>query len=373
MKASLSALTRPRLAILVNIIAPYRLPIYRFLAQRFETQVFFSGRESNREMWGRMAQGGFSVKRARGLSISLPQRGERGVYDWRYLHVNPGYLTELLRFRPDAIISNEMGFRSLVALLYAKAFRRPLWVWWGGTLHTERFIGRLKILWRKFFSRWVPRWISYGKTSTEYLLHLGVPRERILEIQNCVDEKLFTRPVPPMYAFSPKPVLLYVGQFIGRKGVDLLLESAQRLQAKGYKFTLLLLGGGPDKERLEHKARELRLSNVHFLPPEKPESMPRVYRSADVLVFPTLEDVWGLVVNEALWSGIPVIASIYAGCTSEILPPENRFDPLNPDTFDAALERAIQGDIALPDISLLLPCEKVAEMIAEDIQKVLVS
>jgi len=365
-----SAGKKRKLAILVNIVAPYRIPIYRFLGEVFETKVLFSGQESNRETWGHTGQALFNAKRVWGFSLAVPRRGEGSIYDWRYLHINPGYFVELLRFKPDAIISNEMGFRSLVALLYAKIFRRPLWIWWGGTLHTERSIGPLKVLWRRLFSRWVPRWISYGKTSTEYLVSLGVPRERILQIQNCVDETLFAQPVDPLYTFSPKPVLLYVGQLIGRKGVDLLLESAHRLQAKGYEFTLALVGSGPDKERLERKVDELRLANVHFLPPEKPENMPRVYRSADVLVFPTLEDVWGLVVNEALWSGLPVIASIYAGCAPEILPPQNQFDPLDPESFDAALERAICGKIAPADTSPLLPCEQVAKMIAEDIQKV---
>ena len=361
-----------KIAILTNIVAPYRMPIYKRLTQEFKTLILYSGYESNRQMWDRLERSLINAKRVWGVSFPIPRRGEGGVYDWKFLHINPGYFTELLRFRPNAVISNEMGFRSLIALVYSKIFRKPLWIWWGGTLHTERSIGVLKSLWRRYFSQRVPRWISYGRSSTEYLLHLGVPRERILQIQNCVDEKLFTKPAKPLYSFPVRPVLLYVGQFIGRKGIDLLLESAQRVQAKGYDFTLALAGDGPEKGRLQSLAEELQLSNVFFLDPERPENMPRVYKSADVLVFPTLEDVWGLVVNEALWSGLPVIASIYAGATTEILPQENWFDPLDPDSFDTALERAIRGEIAPPDTSLLLPCEKVARLIEEDIYKVLV-
>lgn len=363
---------RYKLAILVNIIAPYRLPIYRFLSRRFIARILFSGGEENRQMWDHIEHTSIDVRRVWGISFPIPRREQDGVYDWRFLHINPGYFTELLRFRPDAVISNEMGFRSLVALIYARLFGKPLWVWWGGTLHTERSIGVLKSLWRRYFSQRVPRWISYGRTSTEYLLHLGVPRERILQIQNCVDEKLFIKPAKPLYSFPVRPVLLYVGQFIGRKGIDLLLESAQRVQAKGYDFTLALAGDGPEKGRLQSMAEELQLSNVFFLDPERPENMPRVYKSADVLVFPTLEDVWGLVVNEALWSGLPVIASIYAGATTEILPQENWFDPLDANSFDAVLERAVKGELAPPDTSLLLPCEKVARLIEEDIYKVVV-
>jgi len=363
-----------RVAILTNIVAPYRVSVYRGLSKRFEVSVFLSGSEGNRKSWDQVQEKlhDIRLKRVWGFSLAMPRRGRKGLFDYWYLHVNPGYLTELVRVAPDAVVSNEMGFRSLMALLYTKVFRKPLWVWWGGTLHTERSIGLVKSYWRKVFVHFVPRWISYGKTSTEYLLHLGIARERILEIQNCVGETLFSRPIPPAFAFSPRPVLLYVGQLIERKGVDLLLESAARVQNKGRTFTLVLVGDGPEKERLERKVLTLGLRHVRFLPPRKPEEMPAVYRSADALVFPTLEDVWGLVVNEALWSGIPVISSIYAGCTQEIVPPENRFDPLNPEDFDAALERAIKGELAPPDTSVLLVCEEVAKMIAEDIQRTLV-
>lgn len=371
--STLSGGKMKKVAILTNIVAPYRVCVYRQLGEEFEIAILISGSEGNRKNWDQVQEklGNICLKRVWGFSLTIPQRGKRGVFDYRYLHINPGYLTELVRFAPDAVISNEMGFRSLMALLYAKVFRRPLWVWWGGTLHTERAIGPVKALWRKVFARLVPRWISYGKTSTEYLIHLGVPRERILEIQNCVDEKLFAKPVPPAFTFSPKPVLLYVGQLIERKGVDLLLESAARVQNKGYAFTLVLVGDGPEKERLERKALTLGLRDLHFLPSRKPEEMPAVYRSADALIFPTLEDVWGLVVNEALRSGIPVTSSIYAGCTPEIVPPENRFDPLNPEDFDAALERAIKGELAPPDTSVLLTCEEVGKMIVGDIQRLL--
>lgn len=362
-----------KVAILTNIVAPYRICIYRRLGEELETIIFISGSEGNRKSWDQMLNrlDDIRLKQVWGFSLVVPRREKRGVFDYRYLHINPGYLTELMHLCPDAVISTEMGFRSLMALLYSTIFRKPLWVWWGGTLHTERSIGPIKAFWRRIFARLIPRWISYGKTSTEYLLHLGIPRERILEIQNCVDETIFTKPTPPAFSLSPKPVLLYVGQLIKRKGVDLLLESAARVQNKGHTFTLALVGDGPERENLKRQALALGLRNVHFLPSKKPEEMPAVYRSADALVFPTLEDVWGLVVNEALWSGIPVISSIYAGCTPEIVPPNNRFDPLNPEDFDAALERAIKGELAPPDRSALLTCEEVARMIAEDIQGVL--
>jgi glycosyltransferase involved in cell wall biosynthesis len=100
-------------------------------------------------------------------------------------------------------------------------------------------------------------------------------------------------------------------------------------------------------------------------------ALPSIYRSADCLVFPTLEDAWGLVVNEAIWAGLPVAASIYAGCTAEIVPPGNRFDPLDPRQFLDILRRAVDGDLARTDMTVMKTGRDVAGMIIRDIDEVL--
>jgi glycosyltransferase involved in cell wall biosynthesis len=99
--------------------------------------------------------------------------------------------------------------------------------------------------------------------------------------------------------------------------------------------------------------------------------MAAVYRSADCLIFPTLQDVWGLVVNEALLCGLPVISSVYAGCAAEILPAQNTFDPLTPDDFDRALRTAIRGEMAPADPGPLKTSTQVADLIWTEIQRTL--
>mgnify|MGYP001424440502 CR=1 FL=1 len=358
-------------AILNNNIPPYRIPIYSRIAEQFRTIVLLSGVEDNRTTWRGMErilqERGVSVKYSRGFTIRYRRQRGKTVFDVHYLHINPGYLVDLFREKPDAVITTEMGFRTLVALLYGVVTRKAVWVWWGGTLHTEARRGPIRRIIRWFLAKIVKRWISYGRTSTEYLLRIGVPRDRILEIQNCVDEELFSRPVQPALKITPKPVLLYVGQMIGRKGVGLLLEAAARAQKEGYEFSLVLVGDGPEKDRFVAYAQELGLANVHFIPAQPPEKMPAIYRSAECLVFPTLEDVWGLVVNEAMWCGLPVAVSVYAGCAPEIVPPDQRFDPLNPSDFDRVLRLALSGRLDPPDTSRLKRCREVADMIISDI------
>lgn len=360
-----------KVALLVNMIAPARIPVYSGLASRFELLVLHGGSESNRDSWRDMEKAlpGAQVIKAWGWQISIPRRQNGRVFDRRYIHITPGFLWHLLRYQPDVVITNEMGFRTLTALFYGSIFRKPVFVWWGGTTHTERDIGLVKRSLRALVSRWARRWISYGKTSTEYLRTLAIPRDRIMQIQNAVDEQRFTANVEPAFSLPTKPVVLYVGQFIARKGVELLLTAAAALQRDGVIFSLLLVGNGRDKLQMEKRAKDLQLNNVHFHAALPPEKMPAVYRSADVLVFPTLEDPWGLVANEAILSGVTVMCSRYAGCAEELFSAENIFDPENIPEFAEELRAAVLGKLPAPEPVRLKSTSQIVHALVEAVEK----
>jgi glycosyltransferase involved in cell wall biosynthesis len=345
---------RSKVALLINMISPARIPLYAGLAASFDFLILHGGSERNRDSWSDVHAmlPGAKIIKAWGWQIPIARREKGQTFDEQYFHFNPGYLWQLLRFKPDAIVTNEMGVRTLIALVYGTIFRKPVWVWWGGTIHTEnKKSGLLRRCLRRVFSRWVGRWISYGQSSTEYLLSLGISKHRILELQNAADERYFASPARPAFVLEPRPVLLYVGQLIARKGVQLFLRAAASLEKQGLEFSLLLVGSGRDKPATERLVQELGLKNVHFRPSKTPAEMPGIYRSADVLVFPTLEDPWGLVATEAIISGLPVLCSKYAGCAQELFSADSIFDPENPEEFEHKLRAAVAGRLPKPDLS----------------------
>jgi glycosyltransferase involved in cell wall biosynthesis len=337
-------------AILVNQIAPARLPVYRGLADHFVLSILHGGTEDNRNTWQHI--GGLpstvTVKPLLNWQLRSRRTLKGEVFDHHYLHVPVGALIELVRLHPDAVVTNEMGIRTLCALIYGTLFRKPVWVWWGGTVHTERKIRTTRRVVRYAIARWATNWVSYGRTSTAYLTSLGIPTSNILELQNSVDEQQFGADGPQLFAVEPRPVVLYTGQLIARKGVELLLRAAASLQRQGYQFSLLLVGNGPGHPALEALATHLELKHVQFHPGQLPGDMPSVYRSADLLIFPTLEDVWGLVCNEALLSGIPVLCSQYAGCAPELFDPESIFDPKDQESFICKFRAAVTGALPRP-------------------------
>jgi glycosyltransferase involved in cell wall biosynthesis len=359
-----------KVALLLNMISPARIPLYSALADHFDLLIAHGGTESNRKSWSdaEKALTNATVKRAWGWQFSRIQEDNGIFIDRRFVHITPGYAQELIKFRPDVIISNEFGLRTLIALAYGTLFRVPVWVWWGGTLHTERNLGITRKLLRRVISRWARHWISYGKSSTIYLESIGIKRQAILELQNSVDEDRFTKNTEQEFEIRPRPVLLHVGQLVARKGIDLLLQAVAGLQQGGLDFSLLLVGGGLDAHIFKRMARDLELNNVHFCPELPPERMPAVYRSGNVLVFPTIEDVWGLVANEAVLSGVPVLCSKYAGCAGELFPPENIFDPRNPEEFKGKLRAALAGQIAGPDPSRLRTTPQLASALIHTLE-----
>jgi glycosyltransferase involved in cell wall biosynthesis len=365
--------SKRKLALLTNMIAPYRLPLFSVLGDQFDLLLLHGGKEANRDSWSNLEESlpNARVVRAWGCQIRYAKKINGEVFDEKFIHVTPGLLWHLLRFRPDAVVSSEMGFRSMLALAYRTVFHIPVWIWWEGTPHSERNISPLKKMLRKAFTVWGDRWITWGQTSTEYLVSLGVKRDRILQSQNSVDEERFKADEEPAWVIHPRPVVLYVGQFIERKGVKLLLDAAASLQQNGCEFSLLLVGSGREKQALEQRAKALDLKNIHFRPAQAPEKMPSVYCSADVLVFPTLEDVWGLVANEAILSDISVLCSKYAGCAAELFPPENIFSPENSAEFVEKLRYAISGQLRRTDRARLKTTPQLAHELIQELNGVL--
>jgi len=359
-----------KVALLTNMVAPYRLPIYSFLASEFELLILHGGTEANRESWGNSeeALSNAEVVRAWGWQIPFNQKLDGKVYNQRLFHIAPGVIWHLLRFRPDAVISNEMGFRSAVALAYGAVFHKPVWIWWGGTLHTERSIDPFRRMVRRIFRLLGDRWITYGQSSTEYLLSLGVRRDRILQSQNCVNEAQFRADAEPAWVIEPRPVVLHVGRLVQLKGIRSLLEAASILHNKGCEFSLLLVGDGPDKQELERHARSLGLDNLHFQPAQPQEKMLSVYRSADFVVFPTFQDVWGVVANEAILAGVPMLCSKYAGCANELFAQENIFSPDDLNDFCQKLGAAISNRLPKPDAARVKTTTQLGREIVQELK-----
>jgi glycosyltransferase involved in cell wall biosynthesis len=143
--------------------------------------------------------------------------------------------------------------------------------------------------------------------------------------------------------------VLFSGQMIARKGVDLLIDAFARVAPHHPSLRLLLLGGGPERERFEAQVLEPLKDRILFLGHREPADLPDVFAAADIFCLPSRHDGWGVVINEALGAGLPLIVSDAVGAGHDLVT-DGENGIVTPAGNADALARALDtlaGDIAL--------------------------
>lgn len=312
-----------KVLLITNIISPYRLPLFNCLHSQSDVEfrvIALAEREENPE-WQLAKE-----------KIQFDYRILPGwhTFVWRRelpIHLNWGLWRALRQYKPDGIITS--GYDALAyweAFLYCKAFKKKYILWNGTTLlstsRTGGIIGRTK----RVIIKGADRYVTYGTKAAGYLEYMGAPKERIHVGVNTVDMDWFSarvRKIRRGKAFQveratyPKLLLIYIGQLIRRKGVPQALKALQKLSDPD--IGLLIVGSGPQEEELKRFCQAQELKNVYFEGFQQQDDLPKYYALADVLILSSLEEVWGLVVNEALTSGLYVLCSNRAGAAYDLI------------------------------------------------------
>jgi glycosyltransferase involved in cell wall biosynthesis len=345
---------RLRVALLTNEIPPYCVPYYRELGAtpEWDFQVFTCvEREADRQ-WAVEEKLPFATRRCFSLSYMrrLRRAGRNGFDDIRQIHLPLGLFWELMRFKPDVILSGELGARTLIAAVYARLFGRRLIVSFEGTPHTESDITRGQLWLRRLVRRAPHAFTVNGSQGRQYLESLGIPASAIFEVGQSIDTESFAKPPSARSRNAlrsewgvERQCYLFCGRLIPLKGLDQLLDGWEEFSRQsGVKATLVLAGDGSERDRLQERVARANLANVRFLGNVPRERLAEVYQAADVFVLPTLVDCWALVVNEAMASGLPVINSKYTGSTELIVEGETGWvvDPRDRTDMVAKLQAA---------------------------------
>lgn len=350
--------TVKKVALLTNELPPYRRPIFELLGRhpRLAVAAYLSTRKEPHRLWdGLHDLPNVKVQVMRSFAFYLRSRERE-----RLVHLPAAVLPALLRNRPDAVISGEFGFRTLLAWVYCALFRKPLIVWSGEITYGAQFANRPQRFLRRFLSRRAAGFLAYGQAARWYLQSLGVDNRKISILKQAVDNEYWrnARQAADLHAVRAKHSItgkaaLCVANLLYPKGIHHLIEAWAALpRTLQQANTLMLVGGGNQRAELEALAVSLDAQNLVFVGPVPPDALPAYYAAANFLVLPTLLDVWGLVVNEAMASGLPVLCSKYAGCAEELIIPGKTgdiFDPTDVAAFSALLARWLQTPHTTPD------------------------
>ncbi len=227
-------------------------------------------------------------------------------------------------FQPDEILVSTPGTLGLTGLLAARLLGIPC----KGVYHTDfreqvRDIAEdesvVEIV--ETYVRWFYASLDHVMVPTEEYIELlaerGLPRERASVFPRGVDSEVFSPRksgkayLMERYGLSDGPVMLFVGRISREKGLDFLLEAYEGLLRRRPDAVLALAGDGPYRERFMEAADGL--GEVHMLGRVPHEELPAVYSGADLLVFPSTTDTFGMVVLEAQACGLPCLVTDVGG------------------------------------------------------------
>jgi glycosyltransferase involved in cell wall biosynthesis len=336
-----------RIAFLTNIIAPYWKSIFDALSRRYtHLRVLVSARTEPNRHWN-VDWSGLDVVVQKTVTLRRCWRHPKGFTEPIYLHLPLDTTRQLRSFRAQVIISNEMGFRTLLALLYRKMHTDSRLVLWAEMAQsTEQGRGRIRGLLRGFVSKNADSFVVPGESGARYLRTLGVDHRKIFRIPYTTDVERFAS--CPLTRDEPRGrTLLYVGQLIERKGLLPFLRTLTKWATANPDRVVrfVLAGDGPLRGKLEREAIPPNLS-LTLLGDVAYANLPSVYADAGIFVFPTLADTWGVVVNEALASGLPVLGSVASQAVEELIQDGRNgwvFDPDNNDGIYDAIHRCMNA------------------------------
>ncbi|MDX2067871.1 MAG: glycosyltransferase family 4 protein [Haliscomenobacter sp.] len=330
-----------RLAIICTHPIQYLAPVFRLLAQERPIKVFYT--------WGNQEQSQYDPGFGREIYWDVPLLEG---YDYQFVPntskqagshhfmgiVNPDLIEEILHWSPSAVLVYGWSYYSHLQLM--RRLKGQIPVWFRGDSHLldeqplwKRVIKRVVL--RQVFS-WVDLAFYVGTANKWYFQAAGLKEPQLAFAPHAIDNKRFADDINKQYAhkavqwraqlgFMPEDkVLLYAGKLEPKKNPILLLKAVQQYNTRHtLQLKLLYVGNGVLETELKQLAKED--PNVHFLDFQNQSRMPIVYRLGDVFCLPSSGpgETWGLAINEALASGIPVIVSDRVGCAIDLIHPED--------------------------------------------------
>jgi glycosyltransferase involved in cell wall biosynthesis len=267
-------------------------------------------------------------------SIFLGEKARRRVPGGFWSLVCPELWAEVRSGRYDAVWLHGYAYAAdLIALVAAKSRGLPVFY------RSETHLRLRRSGWKRrvrdgvlaLAARVVDRFLAIGTANRDYYRSLGVPERKIVDVPYTVDNDRFiaaarlsdAERVAMRQKFglpSDRPVVLFASKLIARKHPDDVVRAVARLRDEGVTASLLFVGAGEMESSLRSLVVEYNLSGfVSFGGFVNQAELPRVYGASDIFVLPAENEPWGLIVNEVMCAGLPVIVASEVGCVPDLV------------------------------------------------------
>lgn len=294
-----------------NTNTHYTVKLYELLSQRLDVEYYFTGGEET-----------YTDQRTKSMAGHFKGEYLKGIFLLPKFRVTPKLLRILFRKYDIMIKTIDDRFALPLTFLCAKLLRRPFIFWVGIWQHPQTLFHKVSYLFTKLIYHSSDSIVVYGEHIKRYLITLGIDQDKIFCAPHAVDNSFFNKEVSPVEKneikaqlnVSEKQVLLYVGRLEPCKGLEYLLEAASMVESK---TVMVFIGTGSLRESLEQRCRELNVQSrfLEFVPNKQ---LYKYYAVADIFTLPSIstesfKEPWGLVINEAMNQGCPIVATNAVG------------------------------------------------------------
>jgi glycosyltransferase involved in cell wall biosynthesis len=277
-----------KLALITEIPAPFRIPLWNALAERVDLRVILLAERDPRRA--------YELHRNEWRFDACVLSGRELLLRDRWLVVNRGVRQEVRG--ADAVL---VGGWNQPAYFQAARAGIPYALWVESTARDARR-GHLEWLKRRLLAS-AAGVVVPGTAARDYVLGLGFDPARIVVAPNAFDLTAFTDAVERARG-RHAPTMLTVARLSPEKDVPMLLRAVEGLDAE-----LVVVGGGPQEGQL----REAAPTNVRFVGHVNRDELPRWYANADVFILPSRSETWGMALSEAAAAGLPLVATEAVG------------------------------------------------------------
>lgn len=329
---------------LTNIPSPYRVAFFNELGKQCDLTVLFERKASEErdESWKQFNTDHFQAVFLSGKTIGVAEA------------FCPSVIRYLTKAYDRIVVTNFSDPTGMLAVQWLKFRRIPYCLESDGA-----FPGSgtgLKESVKQWIIAGAAQYFSTASIHDDYYRMYGAPADRIVRypFTSVQAKDVLSEPVGveqkkslrKTLGMTEQHIVVSVGQFIHRKGYDILMKACTMMDSN---IGVYIIGGKPTEDYL-NMVRDLHLSNVHFVGFKLKNELNQYYMAADAFVLPTREDIWGLVVNEAMAKGLPVVTT--DRCVAGLEMVKNGSNGMIVPVEDArAIAQAITAVIDRPDMA----------------------
>lgn len=293
-----------KVLITTNLPVPYKIDFYNELGKYVDLTVIFEGKRFTNQEFNWNDDDNCTFKKIY-LSDSLNEK-KLYINVWKYLNKTlfDIFLITVYHTVTALFIISKLRFKQI-----------PYYIETDGTF-LPKAENLLKDRIKRFIISGAKGYFSPCLQSDNYLLHYGAQKNKIhrYPFASTLKQELLSKPLSTEekmqlrkeLKIKGEKVIVAVGQFIYRKGFDVLIKALKGLSSKN--ISCYIIGGSPTTQYL-NLIKENDIQQIYFIPFTDRITLAKYYRSADLFVLPTREDIWGLVINEAMANGLPVITT----------------------------------------------------------------